>query len=552
METTTWDESITVERAPGLPIAAVERRALILRRFALLAFSLHLLLLLRPDSSFLSRPFQEDAFYSLSVARSLAEGTGLSVDGVHATNGVQPLICFLDAPLFAVAGNVHTALRLVMALQALIFIGASLAIAWFAATMLRDRSRRAEIFWLTASVVGWSYTLSNGMMNGLETGLAAGLVFASAAYYNDRIAGTGGSVPMARFFGLGALLGVAVLARIDSAFLVVALLAWHLLRAHRSARALAGRERRSAFGRTLLECCAIGATAVLVSMPWWIYNVTTFGSLLPISGQAQQMLIRDTGANIGNFVRSISDSFLVLVNIPSVTSNGMPYAGLLLAVAVTVLLLTITRGWSLLGRAFAAWRAQWQLAHLVPLLLFVLPLATYYVFFFGAPHFIVRYMVPLRITIVVALVAFARTYWQQAGPRSAQRRGLAVALLIGLAASLYGMSWNFTDHYSNFYMVPARWIEANVRPGRSVAMFQTGTTGFLYRNVVNLDGKVNADALHALQRNALPAYIDSMRFEYLIDWPEYMAPVLADGRLQGRYRPVDTLGARFVVWRRVR
>src|SRR5262249_55584583 len=38
----------------------------------------------------------------------------------------------------------------------------------------------------------------------------------------------------------------------------------------------------------LLRACLLGATAVLVSLPWWLYNLVLFGSPMPSSGTAQQ------------------------------------------------------------------------------------------------------------------------------------------------------------------------------------------------------------------------------------------------------------------------
>jgi len=42
----------------------------------------------------------DDAFYSLTVARHIAQGHGLSFDGLHPTNGFQPLYVFLTVPVF--------------------------------------------------------------------------------------------------------------------------------------------------------------------------------------------------------------------------------------------------------------------------------------------------------------------------------------------------------------------------------------------------------------------------------------------------------------------
>jgi hypothetical protein len=62
---------------------------------------------------------------------------------------------------------------------------------------------------------------------------------------------------------------------------------------------------------------------------------------------------------------------------------------------------------------------------------------------------------------------------------------------------------------------------------------------------------VNAGALRALESRSMPAYVDSMRFAYLIDWPYFIDEALADPRVRAHYRPVDTLVGDFVVWKRV-
>src|SRR5262249_6778496 len=62
-------------------------------------------LALRPDSTVFMKPLSEDGYYSLAVARSIAAGHGVTIDGVTPTNGFQPLLTFVQAGLFAVAGG---------------------------------------------------------------------------------------------------------------------------------------------------------------------------------------------------------------------------------------------------------------------------------------------------------------------------------------------------------------------------------------------------------------------------------------------------------------
>src|SRR5438067_1710720 len=76
------------------------RERIALYTIAALGFFSRVALAFRSDWKIASRPYIEDAFYSLSCARHLALGHGFSVDGIHPTNGVQPLICILNAPCF--------------------------------------------------------------------------------------------------------------------------------------------------------------------------------------------------------------------------------------------------------------------------------------------------------------------------------------------------------------------------------------------------------------------------------------------------------------------
>src|SRR5258708_7896479 len=62
-----------------------------------------LTLALRPAAHVYDMPMTEDGYYALSVARNLAAGRGLTIDGIHLTNGFQPLFTILEAGALLVA-----------------------------------------------------------------------------------------------------------------------------------------------------------------------------------------------------------------------------------------------------------------------------------------------------------------------------------------------------------------------------------------------------------------------------------------------------------------
>ena len=515
----------------------------------------HLLLVTRPDEMTLSRPLQEDAFYSLSVSRSIGHGTGFTIDGVHATNGVQPLVCLLYAPMFTIAGdNTPLALRLVVVLQVLFFAAAALSMAaWW--RMLRTEEENADTqFWLLTALLVWNYSLVNWIVNGLETPLALAIVFGAATFYQKKLVETDHH-RIRSAFALGCLLGLGVLARIDIAFLVPAILGWHLLQAHRRAGTQSGSARRSAFVATLAEVFVIGGMAVAVSAPWWIYNVTSFGSLLPISGQAQQMLNPDRSENLMASVAVISSAFLMNLHLPMSWHASYWYAGSIWIAILFATIFSIRRIRETFLSTWREWREDHDWSRALPVALFAIALTIYYSFFFGAPHFQFRYLVIDRLLIFGALVTLLLTFYRRLPAGSRGRTGLHLLLALYLLSSAPLFLWSFTvepEQGGNIFMVPANWIRENVAPGERVGMFQSGTTGFVCDNVENLDGKVNARALAATRAGSLVRYVDSASFDYIIDWDMFTGTIFSDRALRSRYTPVDTLAYDFVVWKRIR
>ena len=57
----------------------------------------------RSEARLATRPYLEDAYYAFNTAYHIAQGHGITADGVHPTNGIQPLIVFLYVPFFAIA-----------------------------------------------------------------------------------------------------------------------------------------------------------------------------------------------------------------------------------------------------------------------------------------------------------------------------------------------------------------------------------------------------------------------------------------------------------------
>jgi hypothetical protein len=86
---------------------------------------------------------------------------------------------------------------------------------------------------------------------------------------------------------------------------------------------------------------------------------------------------------------------------------------------------------------------------------------------------------------------------------------------------------------------------AREHPNATIGVYQSGTAGYLADNVVNLDGKVNLEALRARQHDSLGAYIKRKRFDYLADEWDFMVYLLGDStKFNLKYSLIDTI--RFV------
>jgi hypothetical protein len=472
----------------------------------------------RPQSSLVELPLTEDGYYVLSVSRHIALGQGITIDGQQWTNGIQPLFAFLLAPVYMLTGgDRYASLRGVLAVHWLLNISTALLLGSIVRASLGagHPAARHRAFWLTALMwLGSRYVLLNSY-NGLETGCA--LLLYAAVWKCCQ----GGWLDGPKRWGLGLVLGLLVLARIDAAVFVATL-------------AIAELARRAVPIRTRLAGAAVLALVPLaVSAPWWIYNVVGFGSLMPSSGAAQ-------------------------ASSPSI-SRVVPFVQALLQVAVPYIQVRHIQGWpQTLLQACVFAGVAWMFARRVwpqlkggdtvrvggTLALSTLLLGVYYLGFSRAAYFYGRYLTPfMLVTIPMAAVALSDV-------RRIRRLAQAAAVVaLGAMTTVSVVAWQIPAGVSRseFYNDQRQLIEAVVPATDAVCAFQSGTIGYFRDRVVNLDGKVNPEALRRWKDIRVYAG------ERGIDWFCDSVGSFADpgGSASGRWTVVATRGP-FVLCRRGR
>jgi hypothetical protein len=478
------------------------------------AFTLRIPLALRPELFLSELPYGDDAFYVFSIARNIAAGHGISVDGTHLTNGFQPLILLFYTPIFWLCGHdAWLAVRWTFIVNGVI---AALCV-WAVALLVRSQERTPQTHGLTAPIIAaaiWTFTFEifTHITNGLETGLSSLLLLIAMTLFanleNDHR--TEIKLRWRRWLALGIVLGLAVLARIDAAFFV-AILTFVLFVKRRNTEAI-----------------IVSTTALIASVPWWIFNAVNFGSLMPTSGQAENSWPLPKWENITEATKTLSNMLSLIFYIPG---NFGILGWITSSLTVIGILAFVCYRTKLINQLQIAFR----LRSLFPVLLFSIALFMYYVFLFRSPHFIARYLQPLRILWSILVAASISMLWNK---KKARPVVLGIATL-GLAFGVERYTDNYFPTHPNFnFYEMGLW--ANEHPTEKIAMLQSGIASFIAPNVINLDGKVNADALHAHQQGRLAAYLRDEHFTYIADWKPFIEDIAAIARKDELY--FDSVG----------
>lgn len=467
----------------------------------------------------------DDSFYDFQIARNIAHGAGATFDGIHATNGFQPLYVAVLVPLYWVAGdNASLPIHLALVISALLTVATALL-------LHRIVARRASDVAALMVAGAWAFSpiVIRQAANGLETALALFWFALSVDYYLARVRPI--EAPSRRtFVALGVFLGLAVLARVDLGFLALAMCLDYLVVVRARTRAAESHPR----WRGNLALAA--AACVLVCAPWVLYGIASVGSPISESGRATRYLAiayapffdlapasgLAHGPDAGFMARHLERSLMTLRVTPVVHPIFRGARKLAErfgnADVVTNALAVLT----MVG--FLAWwrrrRARTDSHDFDFLLLFsVAMIAAYSTYIFGV-FFFLRYYYPLYFVgmVVAGLAIDDAISWVRARPVFVRRTAL-------VASGMYAAALLYMCYTSGFRTTPvygfydaARWVSTHTDPSETIGVFQGGAIGYLsHRHVVNLDGKVNAEAFAAMRAGRLPDYVREARIDLLFD-----------------------------------
>ena len=440
----------------------------------------------------------EDGYLMLTLARNLAIGLGLSVsEGTIASNGVQPLATlFYSAGFWLTGGDKVGGVAVVLVLMVLFWVAAAMAVKRFAERVLGPQAGVAALAVAALWSVGPLFVRHS--MNALETGLYV-LVVVIFVLVFGRIAGQARRLTMGEMVTIGGLAGLAFWARNDAVFLIASLLFVRFV--------MALRLPEVGFVRAVWEGAVSGVVSLVIGLPWLLHNKIYFGSFVPISGTSQSHAA-PIGGNLDILPAKLFETMFPMLPIPSSMETLLPLQVLF---AVIVLAVWGSFLWRILREGHPL-----RLA-ILGYSLFGLLQCVYYGTFFGAPHFLSRYLFPLSPLLVTAAVA--QTLWLAARWRWERTAELAMIASVLLAVAL-NLRLLLPGQLDQGHFQVVDWVQENVPDEDWVSAVQTGTLGFWHDRTINLDGKVNPEALEALMTEGhFFNYIaENPQIRWLADW----------------------------------
>lgn len=453
-----------------------------------LGFGLRLALAWLPVERLIAYTVPDDGFIYFVIARNLGAGLGATFDGLHATNGFHPLWALILAPLFGVLPSGDLPVHLALSLGALFDAAAGGLTALIVWRVSGDRGAAL----ISLALYLFNPRLIQESINGLETGLALLAVSGALAAYLWAVADTN---QLIRSLGLGAALGLTLLARSDLAIVGAVLLA-----------AYAWRVRRAApVGLTLAGWGAVIA-------PWFIWSQLRVGTVVQSSGVAIPSLVAARIQSASDFGQLWNSLLLPVINFS--LRDYFIYPGVTLLGALIGMLLSL---WSRRGEAPA------RLA--IPAALW-LPLA-------GASaivafHTLVRwyprgwYFTPVAWGwVLLAGPLLAAGLKSQLGRRLALWLPIAFAVItIAQAVRMLGEP----DYGAQPDMrAAAAWLTDHTPKAAVVGALNAGIYAYYsQRQVLGLDGLVDWGAINARQKHQLLDYFVAQGGSLLIDHKAYI------------------------------
>jgi hypothetical protein len=249
--------------------------------------------------------------------------------------------------------------------------------------------------------------------------------------------------------------------------------------------------------------------ALVISAPWWVFNILLFGSPMPISGQAQQLWAVDP-YRWKWIAWALGQTLTPWLAATQNFDNWASWLPLIGAIVLLIAALPLARRFHPLANGFSRFATALAISMVV--------LVLWYGFASIAFWFYARYLAPISlIGLVLAAILITELRSRYAAMLVVVMPILTLPVLFGAGAAWQG---SLTHFGTIMFWDQLELVRANVPPEEWVAAGQSGTLGFFRPHVLNMDGKVNPEA-RAYAGHATD-YLKARGVRWFVDWEWYL------------------------------
>lgn len=457
----------------------------------------------------------DDAVYYAVPARKFVDGLGYSFDGLHRTNGVQPLWAAIVTLLAFFVRDDLTLLRASAAVS---------GTTWLLAGVLLFRFLRPYGAFAGLAAIGF---LTAGVemrlgLSGMENGVQATLLMLLLHRWRDLEATSATDAAWrSRALRCGVLLALLCLNRVEFPVLAIPF----------GLRALVLRRRSEPWTQAAWSLRPLVLPAVLAVVAWGVTSRIYFGDWTPVSGSVKAHMTATT-PDLPGFLPSYGHHVVQVLGISFLPSlmRGIDWSARALslgadtAVGLTVGLFCLPLFTGLVPflaglRRGTARLASWPVVLLGLAAVVHLALVSKYLRMFTS---YCTWYFAVDVLAVWALLGIALGSAKGRLARLACVPALLMILVTGAQRLVFGGAppdypLSATGSYVEAGRLAQRWLP----PGRRLGAFNAGFISFHAKShtVVNLDGLMNDGTYlrEYFSKNRLPEYVHDTGLEYLVD-----------------------------------
>ncbi len=453
------------------------------------------------------KPLGEDGFYMLDVAWNIANNKGISYSGFP-TTGIQPLATFLYSLLAWININFLGANKWLF-VRHIIFFGTITHIIFSyllgcICTYLYKKKKvnNVLIFRIGSSLTIFSFGLYRISTYGLETGLyliglSYFLLFLLINLDN------GNKLNRFNISYIGLISGLLILTRID--FVIILAVTLVILNIKKLL--------------SIYNSSQIFLIALLISSPWFFYVKHITNKFIPSSGGAQSDLINIENLSFRStiFIKSFIAHFSILIK----DGREFLFFGSLIIVFFFLLINYLNND------VYKETQKIFSNNIFISFSFSVVVLSLIYFSTSWATHFYYRYISPISI-IIIPIISINLII--------ILKRKIYIYFFSILLFILQSYGSLHLGKVGNTHSITAGYINSNFQSSKdNIGAFQSGVIGYFNNKVINLDGKLDHNALKALLRNKnknnnykFSDFVEEKNINVIVDWEGYIKNHLND------------------------